>query len=62
MYDQDAAERHQWEANEEQRARRSRRTLDLTCPTCKTPNALSPREAARGYQCTRCADSEEGCF
>lgn len=31
-----------------------------TCPTCKTPNALSAAEAAKGYQCSRCADREEG--
>jgi len=30
------------------------------CPTCQTPHALSRREAARGYQCHRCADREEG--
>jgi hypothetical protein len=30
------------------------------CPTCKTPNALSAHEKKSGYQCSKCADSEEG--
>ncbi len=30
------------------------------CPTCKTPNALSAREQALGYQCRHCAEREEG--
>ena len=33
-----------------------------TCPNCKRPNALTPRQARAGYQCNRCADAEEGCF
>lgn len=33
--------------------------LSLTCPTCKTPDALSPRQAARGYQCNACADRDD---
>lgn len=57
---EDERERIAWEASENRKAARVPR--DLTCPTCKTPNALSPREAARGYQCGRCADLEEGCF
>jgi hypothetical protein len=32
----------------------------LTCPTCKTPNALTPFEARRGYQCRHCTAAEEG--
>lgn len=39
---------------------RLKKRLDLTCPTCKTPNALSLAEARKGYQCNRCADLEEG--
>ena len=30
------------------------------CPTCKTPDALSAWQHSKGYQCDRCADSEEG--
>lgn len=33
---------------------------NLTCPTCKTPNVLTARDAAKGYQCDRCADRDEG--
>ena len=33
---------------------------DLPCPTCGAQNALTPADAARGYQCDRCADRDEG--
>lgn len=36
------------------------RRPSLTCPTCKTPNALTPFEARRGYQCRTCTAAEEG--
>ena len=36
--------------------------LNLTCPTCGTPRALTPSEARKGYQCSLCADIEEGAF
>ena len=29
---------------------------NLPCPTCGTPNVLTPADRARGYQCDRCAD------
>lgn len=32
------------------------------CPTCGRENALSAQEKAKGYQCNRCADAEEGIF
>ncbi len=32
---------------------------DLPCPTCGTPNRLTPADAALGYQCDRCADACE---
>ena len=32
------------------------------CPTCKTPDVLTPADVARGYQCDRCADAAEGCW
>lgn len=31
-----------------------------SCPTCKRRNALTPLDVARGYQCDRCADRDEG--
>lgn len=33
---------------------------NLNCPTCGAENVLTPADAARGYQCNRCADAEEG--
>jgi hypothetical protein len=35
---------------------------NLPCPTCKTPNKLTPADVSRGYQCNDCANREEGCF
>lgn len=32
---------------------------NLPCPTCETPNVLTPADEARGYQCNRCADRAE---
>lgn len=31
------------------------------CPTCGTPNCLTDKDKAKGYQCDRCADRDEGC-
>ena len=44
------------------RAASKRNPRNLSCPTCGRENALTPADAARGYQCNRCADAEEGCF
>lgn len=33
---------------------------NLDCPTCGAKNVLTPRDAAKGYQCNRCADADEG--
>lgn len=30
------------------------------CPSCKRPNMLTAADKARGYQCDRCADRDEG--
>lgn len=30
------------------------------CPTCKSPNRLTPLDVRRGYQCDHCADRDEG--
>ena len=32
---------------------------NLPCPTCGTPNVLTPADRARGYQCDACADRAE---
>ncbi len=29
------------------------------CPTCKSPNRLTPADVALGYQCDSCADRAE---
>jgi hypothetical protein len=57
---EDELERVKWQM--EQAAKAALRPQNLTCPTCKRENALAPWEAAKGYQCGRCADLEEGCF
>jgi hypothetical protein len=31
-----------------------------SCPTCGTPNALTAKDKALGYQCDACADRAEG--
>ena len=33
---------------------------NLTCPTCKEPNKLTPKDKSLGYQCDDCADRDEG--
>lgn len=35
---------------------------NLPCPTCKEPDRLTPADRARGYQCDRCADRDEGTY
>ena len=42
------------------RAANSRNPRNLPCPTCGTENVLTPADRARGYQCDRCANAEEG--
>ena len=42
------------------RASSRRNPRNLPCPTCKAPNVLTPADRAKGYQCNRCADTEEG--
>lgn len=32
---------------------------NLPCPTCDTPNRLTPADRALGYQCDSCADRAE---
>ena len=37
-----------------------RNPRNLSCPTCKQPNRLTPADRAKGYQCDACADRAEG--
>ena len=37
-----------------------RNPRNLSCPTCGTPNTLTPLDVRRGYQCDTCADRAEG--
>lgn len=32
---------------------------NLPCPTCGTPNQLTPKDVELGYQCDACADALE---
>ena len=32
---------------------------NLPCPTCGSPNVLTPADRRRGYQCDSCADRAE---
>ena len=41
------------------RAAGPRNPRNLPCPTCKTPNRLTPADKALGYQCDPCADRAE---
>lgn len=42
------------------RAASKRNPRNLPCPTCGTPNVLTPADRAHGYQCNACADRDEG--
>lgn len=35
---------------------------NLSCPTCKRRNVLTPADRAKGYQCDRCADRADQGF
>jgi hypothetical protein len=66
-YDEDSEERDQCDFAEpggrsSLRAARKGNPRNRTCPTCKTPNVLTPRDVQLGYQCNRCADRDEGIF
>ena len=32
---------------------------NLPCPTCETPDVLTPHDVSLGYQCNACADQAE---
>ena len=38
------------------RAATSDNPRNLPCPTCRTPNRLTPKDRDLGYQCDSCAD------
>lgn len=59
MDDEDSNREFYEYARQVRRAGRGR-VVSRTCPTCKEPNALSRFEALKGYQCSRCADRDEG--
>ena len=42
------------------RAARADNPRDLPCPTCGSPNRLTPEDVSLGYQCDVCADAAEG--
>lgn len=42
------------------RAASRRNPRNLPCPTCGTPDVLTPADRARGYQCDACGDQAEG--
>ena len=44
------------------RASSKRNPRNLPCPTCKTPDVLTPADRRQGYQCDSCADMAEGGF
>lgn len=41
------------------RASSRRNPRNRPCPTCNTPNRLTPADVSRGYQCDSCADAME---
>jgi hypothetical protein len=42
------------------RASSRRNPRNLPCPTCGTPNKLTPADVRKHYQCDACADRDEG--
>jgi hypothetical protein len=46
------------------RAASKKNPRNLPCPTCGSPNKLTPIDRSLGYQCNDCADKLEGgvCF
>lgn len=68
-YDRDHFDEDEWEdrverfadpgGNSALHAASRRNPRNLPCPTCGTPNVLTPADRARGYQCDACADALE---
>lgn len=61
-YDHDSDEAYSAFANPGSALRAETRDnpRNLSCPTCQTPNVLTPADQARGYQCDACATQAEG--
>jgi hypothetical protein len=74
MYDRSLYDEGEWEdmygedeprfanpgGNSALRAASRTNPRNLPCPTCGAENVLTPADVARGYQCDRCADRDEG--
>ena len=59
-YDPDEEERMKY--NDEINSYNKKDKSRHECPTCNTPDALSSWEKKKGYQCSACADREEGLY
>ena len=59
-YDPDAEERMKY--NDKINSYNKKDKSRHECPTCNTPDALSSWEKKKGYQCSACADREEGLY
>ena len=59
-YDDDGMEFAEPGGRSALRAASKHNPRNLPCPTCRTPNRLTPRDKALGYQCDACADAAEG--
>jgi len=59
-YDPDAEERMKY--NDKISSHNKKDKSRHECPTCNTPDALSSWEKKKGYQCSACADREEGLY
>lgn len=72
MYDRDLYEDDEWDERVERFADPGGNSAlyaagpdnprNLPCPNCETPNVLTARDRAAGYQCDRCADAAERGF
>jgi hypothetical protein len=58
-YDEDEIEFADPGGNSALRAAGPSSPRNLPCPTCESPNRLTPADRARGYQCDACADQAE---
>lgn len=59
MYDETEGPQFAQEGSALRRSSR-RNPRNQPCPTCKQPDALTPADVRRGYQCDACADRDEG--
>ena len=62
-YDHDEDDRSEFAdpgGNSALRAATKSNPRNLPCPSCKSPNRLTPEDQRHGYQCDSCADRAEG--